>query len=299
MSARLLLLCPGQGGQHAGMFDLARTDGEAAAFLDHCALVLDPATMFENQMAQPLVVAATLAMWVALGSRIPAPALVAGYSAGELAGYAVAGAIAPLACVELTRQRAALMDTAARAHPGQALAALSALPVERARQAAREAGFEISIVTGEDSCILGGPAANLEALNAAVTGLGARLQRVPVTVASHTSLLAGAVEPFRRVLEAAHFAAPNSPVLAGIDATRVQERAAAIDTLSRQLAEPILWSACMDVAAEAGITVALELGPGAALSRMLQARHPHIACRSAADFRSIDGSLGWLGQQLD
>ena len=52
----------------------------------------------------------------------------------------------------------------------------------------------------------------------------------------------------------------------------------------------------MDAAAEAGITVALELGPGAALARMLQARHPHIACRSVADFRSLDGIVAWLGR---
>ena len=38
VSARLLLLCPGQGGQHAAMFDLARTDAGAAALLDECGL---------------------------------------------------------------------------------------------------------------------------------------------------------------------------------------------------------------------------------------------------------------------
>jgi [acyl-carrier-protein] S-malonyltransferase len=55
----------------------------------------------------------------------------------------------------------------------------------------------------------------------------------------------------------------------------------------------------MDACAEAGITVALELGPGAALSRMLQARHPGIACRSVADFRSLEGIRGWLRRQCE
>jgi [acyl-carrier-protein] S-malonyltransferase len=50
----------------------------------------------------------------------------------------------------------------------------------------------------------------------------------------------------------------------------------------------------MDAAAEAGITVALELGPGAALSRMLRKRHPDIAARSVADFRTLDGIRRWL-----
>ena len=48
-----------------------------------------------------------------------------------------------------------------------------------------------------------------------------------------------------------------------------------------------------------GVTIALELGPGAALSRMLRGRHPQIACRSVAEFRSIDGVLKWLERQAD
>jgi [acyl-carrier-protein] S-malonyltransferase len=170
MSARLLVLCPGQGSQHAAMFDLARTDPGAAGFLDRCRLVLDPATMFGNQMAQPLVVAASLSMWEALRDRVPAPALVAGYSIGELSAYAVAGAIAPFDAISLAARRAGLMDEAARLHPGQAMVAIGALPLERARCAAQQSDFEVAIVTGEDSCVAGGPASSLEALASAVAG---------------------------------------------------------------------------------------------------------------------------------
>jgi [acyl-carrier-protein] S-malonyltransferase len=53
----------------------------------------------------------------------------------------------------------------------------------------------------------------------------------------------------------------------------------------------------MDTLVESGITVALELGPGATLARMLQARHPQIACRSVADFRSLQGIQSWLARQ--
>ena len=66
-----------------------------------------------------------------------------------------------------------------------------------------------------------------------------------------------------------------------------------------QLAEPIRWKDCMDACSEFGATVALELGPGAALSRMLQARHPHIACRSVSEFRSLDGVRSWLNRHAD
>lgn len=290
MTGRLLLLCPGQGGQHAGMFDLARTHAGARDFLTRCALPGDPAARFENRVAQPAIVAATLAMWLALKDALPAPALVAGYSVGELAAYGVAGALTVDDTVQLAGARALLMDDAARAVP-QGLAAVGGVAVDQVR-----ALIDVAIVTGADSCIVGGPVALLDGLPAQLPM--ARIQRLPVGIASHTAWMRAAQAPFAALL-AEHPLAPwRCPVLAGVDATRVLRPGIAVDRLARQLTETIEWAACMDAAGEAGITVALELGPGAALARMMQARQPRIACRSVADFQTLDGITGWVARQM-
>jgi len=289
MSGRLLLLCPGQGGQHAGMFDVARSHAGARDFLARCALPDDPQAMFDNRVAQPAIVAATLAMWLALRDVLPAPALAAGYSIGELAAYGVAGAWPPEETVRLAGARAALMDAAAAGQP-QGLAAASGIDVALIPA-------HIAIVTGHDSCIVGGTLAQLDALPAGLPG--ARIQRLPVGVASHTPLMRSAVGPFARLLAGTPFAPLRFPVLAGLDASRVLQREVAIDRLSGQLMVTIEWAACMDAAAESGITVALELGPGAALARMMQARHPQIACRSVADFQTLAGIAAWVARALD
>jgi [acyl-carrier-protein] S-malonyltransferase len=293
-----MLLCPGQGGQHAAMFDLARSDAGAAALLDACGLSsADPETMFDNRVAQPAIVGATLAMWEALRRRLPRPSLVAGYSVGELSAYGVAGALDAADAVALAATRAALM-TSAVSQP-QALAAIGGIAQAVARDLAAAAGFQVAIVTGPDTCIAGGLETTLARLEDAVAAAGGRLQRLPVGIASHTSLMAPAVPPFAQALAAASFREPACPVLSGIGADAVTSKARAVETLSRQLSETIVWSDCMDAAAEAGITVALELGPGAALARMLQARHPQVACRSVADFRSLDGIVAWVARQTD
>lgn len=297
MSARLLILCPGQGGQHAGMLDLARTDQRAREFLDRCGVALDPETMFENRVAQPLIVAATLALWDALRDRLPAPVLAAGYSIGELAAYSVAGALAPADAVKLAATRAALMDQAAQALPGQAMAAIGGLPLDRLRGIAQDAGFAIAIVTGEETCVAGGPSAGLLQLQAAVLSSGGRIQPLRVGVASHTPLMAPAVAPFAAELESTAFDYQRCPVLSGIAATRIGSKPQAVEHLSRQLAETIDWAACMDAAVEAGVTVALELGPCPALSRMFQARHPGLPCRSVSEFRSLEGVAAWVDRQ--
>ncbi len=294
MTGRLLILCPGQGGQHAAMYDLARGDAHGAALLARLAPALpdvsDPASMFSNRSAQPAIVASSLAMWEALRSDCPPPALVAGYSVGELTAYGVAGAFPAERTVALAGQRAALMDACVAPGSPHAMLAISGRRIAALRPMLFAHGFHIAIETGEDSCIAGGPAANVAEIDIP----GARIVQLPVAVASHTPYLQEAIRPFARLLEQERFGTMQAPVLGGIDGGPVRDRRAAIDRLSRQLAETILWGDCMDACAERGITAALELGPGNALSKMLSARHPAIDCRSVADFRSLDGIRRWL-----
>ena len=310
MTSRLALLCPGQGAQHRHMFDLARTDPGANEMLesllpeagleDTLARVLeDDALLFSNRLAQPLMVAATLANWRALAGVLPAPALVAGYSIGEVTAWAVAGGLTPVAAVALARTRAGLMDACVAQGPAQALVAVSGLVRNAVDAVLRQSGYHLAIETGDDSFILGGRADGAPALERAVLALGGRAVALPVAVASHTPFMSGAVGPFASALRQHTILDPSVPVLSGISAERVNHGARAIDYLSRQLAETILWRDCMDALMEAGITVALELGPGAGLSRMLQARHPRIASRSVADFRSLGGIAAWLGRHVE
>lgn len=297
--ARLLLLCPGQGDQHEGMFELARTSLAAKALLADQITLPTGDDIYANRNAQPLIVAATLAMWAAIKDFAPAPSLVAGYSIGELSAYGIAGAIDASQAMALAGQRAQLMDACLQEHPGQALLTISGMPLASASTLATAHGYHVSIETAEDSCIVGGPAAQADALHHAAEAAGARSRRLPVQVASHTPYMQSAVAPFALALQAAAFKPALAPVLAGVDASTVDSKAAAVDTLSRQLAQPIRWLSCMDAAAEAGITVALELGPGSALSKMLQQHQPQIHTRSVADFRSLHGIQSWLSRACE
>ncbi|MCC2958884.1 acyltransferase domain-containing protein [Massilia sp. IC2-278] len=310
MRNRLALLCPGQGAQGPAMFDMARSDAATAARLDGWlagagldqpleTILADPGLLFANRMAQPLIVAASLATWTALGSIAAQPAIVAGYSIGELTAHAVAGSLAPGDAVRLARQRAGLMDACLQGAPPQALVALSGIAGSSAEAIARAHGFYPAIDTAEDSLIVGGPLDARTALVQAVATAGGRASALPVEVASHTPFMAGAVAPFAGLLRAQGWRAPQAPVISGIAAEPLHAADKAIDHLSRQLAEPIRWREGMDALAEGGVTVALELGPGAALARMLGARHPGIACRSVADFRSLDGVRTWLGKHIE
>jgi [acyl-carrier-protein] S-malonyltransferase len=307
VQGRLAILCPGQGAQHPAMFDMARTDPNANRLLD--AWFDDPALgatlraglgdeRFTNRIAQPAIVAATLALWMALRDTIAQPALVAGYSIGELSAYGVAGALEPLAAIELALARARLMDACVAPGAGQGMVALSGMPAGSTADLLARFQYHEAIVTGDDALVAGGPAERRDALAEAAIAAGGHATVLPVGIASHTPLLRGAVAPFAALLAEAQWHAPVFPVLSGISAEPVFDAHKAKLELPRQIAEPIRWRECMDACAEAGVTVALELGPGAALSRMLQSRKPNIACRSVTEFRSLDGIRVWLERQL-
>ena len=305
MAGRLLVLCPGQGAQHPAMFDMARSDPATSRELEDW--LADPAlaprgggaSLSPNPRAPPALGAATRAWWPAGRHPSAAPSLVAGYSIGELAAYGVAGALAPLRLVRIAAERARLMDACVDERAAQGMVALSGMPHGAIEALLTRFGFHPAILTGEDAVVAGGPAAAREALAEAVLAAGGRATALPVEVASHTPLLQGAVMPFAELLARQAWSAPAFPVLSGISAEQVEDARLATRVLSRQIAEPIRWMDCMDACVETGVTVALELGPGAALSRMLQARHPHIACRSVTEFRSLDGIRSWLGKQLE
>ncbi|MGJ7915962.1 ACP S-malonyltransferase [Massilia sp. LXY-6] len=309
MTIRLAILCPGQGAQGAGMFDLAGADPSALARVEAWLRAADgpvsstplrellghPSAMFDNRCAQPLVVAATLMAWTMLAERLPRPTLVAGYSVGEVSAYAVAGALPLDEAVALAARRAAIMSEAAARSGEQGMAAVSGIAFEAARVLVAQAGCEPAIDT-PGALVAGGLRENLDRLAALAPQAGASYKPLPITVASHTGLLAAAADPLRSLLQA-HAAAPSLPLLAGVSASAVHDAAQAAELLARQTTTTIRWTDCLDAIAEARIDVALELGPGNALTRMLRERHPGIACRSVADFRSVKGIVAWIRAQ--
>jgi [acyl-carrier-protein] S-malonyltransferase len=131
MAALVAILCSGQGGQHAAMFDLVANCPEAEPVFAAAAGVLGqdprrfvrevaPADLFSDLSGQILCCTQALAAWTALGTVRPARAVIAGYSVGELAAWGCAGALGGPGTLRLTQCRAAMMDAAAPSDGGLA-----------------------------------------------------------------------------------------------------------------------------------------------------------------------------------
>ena len=160
----------------------------------------------------------------------------------------------------------------------------------------------IAIVNGADSFVIGGHADALDACCQEATASGAtRAVRLRVAVPSHTTLLAAAVHVFRDALRDAAPRPPRSKIrlLTGIDGETVQDVESGCDKLARQICSPVDWVGCLESCQAAGARVALELGPGTALSRLAAPWFPGGYTRSTEEFRTVAGLHAWLSRVND
>jgi [acyl-carrier-protein] S-malonyltransferase len=255
------------------------------------------ADIFRNRVAQPLICAAILARWQALRHALPDPALVLGYSVGEVAAHAIAGSYSVDDCLRLAGRRARLMDDASPAAGG--LIAILGLREESIRKLCSANDAEVAIANSASHFVVGGPLPALDAIGREAAARGARIVRLNVEAPAHTSWLRPAADGFRLELGATALRRPDIPILAGIDGHVVRDPADVAASLAAQIAQTVDWRTCVAHAWEMGIRVFFELGPGDALSRMVRETYPSADARSLDDFRTLAGAIDGIRKAID
>ncbi|WP_025886102.1 ACP S-malonyltransferase [Asaia prunellae] len=304
MSHPLAILCSGQGGQHASMFRLTASSPLAEPVFREAGHVLgddprsfvqkaDRVSLYSNHAGQILCCTAALAAWYALRLSEEPDILLAGYSVGELASWGCAGLFDLKQFMHLVSLRAAAMDRAAPEKAG--LLAISGIRRDILDRLLSETGNYLAIKFSEDGFVAGGKDKALDTLAKTVRDHGARsAHRLAVSVPAHTPYLKQASADFLALL---HVTPPgeltrNIQLLSGLDGGLVRHPVAGCQSLCAQISETINWTACVDTLVERGATVALELGPGRALSNMTGDRLR--SSRSLEDFDTLEGVRKWL-----
>lgn len=261
---------------------------------------LSEEAIFANRNAQFAIAMYQLAVWQRIAPLIPEPALVAGYSLGELIAYHVAGALDVANTLALVRQRAHLMDEAAKdiAVSGGCMllwrGRVSTRMQETMQQGMIAYGLETAIVRNSGEQVLAGSADSIDNFMGTPNIVNPNMVRLAVTTPSHSRYLASAAAKFKDALDESSLVSPRIPVLSGVDAVRVRTRSQAIEALSRQISTTLRWDRCMAALEEAGIDAIIELGPGNDLAKLVEAAHPRISARSIDDFRDWHAVKDWL-----
>jgi [acyl-carrier-protein] S-malonyltransferase len=234
-----------------------------------------------TEQAQPALVATSIAYlaairerWDAAGIVAPEPAFAAGHSMGQYSALVAAGALDLADAVRLVRERGRLMQASAPGRDG-AMAALlglddAAVPalVERA---SAHGVFALANRNAPGQLVVSGERSAIDAAAAIAKELGARkVVILPVSVASHSPLMAGAAAAMAKELTSVTIRDPHPCLISNADARPIETAEQCRTELVAHLTAGVDWVAAVERMTAAGVDTFLEVGPGRVLTGLIK-----------------------------
>jgi [acyl-carrier-protein] S-malonyltransferase len=308
----LLIAAPGQGAQAPGFLTpwlempglgdrLASWSELTGCDLIRCGTTAAADEITDTAVAQPLLVAAGIAVAdVLLGGLQRAAAAAgaaAGHSVGELTAGAVAGAVSPEDALRLVRVRAQAMARAAAAEPTGMTAVLGGDDAE-VLAAIAATGLEPANVNCAGQTVAAGTLSQLAEL-AADPPRGARLRPLAVAGAFHTRHMAPAVDALREAAATVTVSDPALALLSDRDGTVVRSGADWLERIITQVSAPVRWDLCMRTMTSIGVSALIELPPAGTLTGLARRALPGVqtlALKSPAD---LDAARALLSEHAE
>ena len=283
---------PGQGSQYVGMgkalFDASETARRVFRRADEILGFALTRMCFEGPEqelndtinAQPAILTVSIAClnamrerWQAMG-QVVAPRYVAGHSLGEFTALVAADVIDFDSAVVLVRERGRLMKENGTDRPGGMLAVLGLDRDVVEAVVADAAVMGVITVANANSpgqIVLSGEAPALERAAELARARGAtRVVRLPISIASHSPLMARAAAQFGEIVARLPLRQPRIPIVANITGQILTSADDIRKELADHILKPVQWTSSVVEMVARGSAEFLEIGPGQVLSGLIR-----------------------------
>lgn len=231
----------------------------------------------DTSIAQPCIVAASLAGILILERLGISAGIAAGHSLGEISALAWARVLEPEDALALAIQRGSLM--AKLGAPGGTMLRV-AMPARDAMLLAEDTGTLLACRNGDAEAVLSGTIDAVARAAASCRARGVDVTQLAVSHAFHSPDMAAAALALAAVLRDTPFQPlAQAAVVSTISGTLLTQRSNLRELLIGQLTRPVLFDAALDVLAS-NADFLVEVGPGQALT--------HLARANGATAFSID-----------
>ncbi len=302
---------PGQGSQTVGMGrDLAQTYraardtfAEADDLLGFSLSTLcfeGPEEVLNDTLnTQPAIFVASMATLRVLQSAgwSVSPAFTAGHSLGEYSALAAVGALTFADGLRLVRERGRLMKAAGERNPG-GMAAILQVEAETlediCRRASQETGKVVQVANynSPGQIVISGDDGALGAAMQMAQAAGARrVVRLPVSIASHSPLMAVIADEFRRAVEATPIQPPRAPVVANITARPMSTVDDIRHEMVAQLTSPVRWIESVEYMVAQGVTDFVEIGPKEVLTGLVRRINKSVTAIACGTVDGVEATL--------
>ena len=293
---KIAFLYPGQGSQYVNMLrDLADIDAVVADTFREADRVMAPllgrpltefifadardqqsldgaeARLRDTAITQPAVLTINTALTRVLASYGICPDLVMGHSLGEYAALVAAGALSFADALHIVSARGREMSKVSMADNG-CMAAVSAPLAEVERILGGIEGYVVlANINSRSQAVIGGATPAVDSAIAAFQAADYRAQKIPVSHAFHTRIVAPASEPLRQVIARMDVRSPRLPIVANVTGELYPtDRNEIIDLLAQQVASPVQFVRGVETLYREGARILIEIGPKRVLTALAE-----------------------------
>lgn len=297
---KIAFVFAGQGGQYPGMGKSLYDHGGASAQLYEQAEQIRPGTMVQSFAGseeelkrtcntQPCLYLADLAAALALQEAGIYAEGAAGFSLGEIAALAFAGAYTLTDGFKIASARGVLMDAASDPENTGMQAVLKLDSRLTAETASQFDGLYAVNFNSPGQTVVSGKKESFPAFAEAIKSLGGRCVPLAVSSAFHSPWMNEAAEKFGQELRKYSLSAPKLPVYANLNGLPYGNSIA--DYLEKQMKSPVQWQKTIETMAADGYTTFIEVGPGKVLSGLIRKIDPSLTVYSVEDAISLADTL--------
>ncbi len=281
-------LFPGQGAQSVGMGRaladasprarevFARADEALGFSISRLCFEGPESELVLTKYTQPAIVTVSVAALEALREampELPAPAFVAGHSLGEYSALVAAGALGLEDAVRTVHRRGSAMQEAVPEGQGGMAAIMGgdeAAVTALCADAAQGDVLSPANFNAPGQIVIAGAKAAVERAVELSKERSLKAIVLKVSAPFHCSLMAPAALAVKEALADVRIAAPSVPVVSNVEAKPNSTAERVAELLARQVDHAVLWDASVRTMAAAGVTQALELGPGKVLAGLVK-----------------------------
>ena len=298
------LLFSGQGSQKPGMaVELVSYSSKAKSVFDTASSVLglDLLELCANgtaeqlaatEVAQPAIMAVSLAAYYCLSEAGVSFAAVAGHSLGEYAAMVASGMLDMESGFALIRHRAAAMGKCAAESNG-AMAAIVGSDEETVEKiCAQTAGYVVPVnFNSPAQTVIAGEKEAVAAACAAFAELGKRAVPLAVASAFHSKMMQPAADEFYQQAKKFAFRTPEVDFYSNLSGEKLSDFSEIPERLAKHIVSPVYFTKELTAMQNAGIDTFIECGPGKVLTGLVKKTLKGVNACNVEDVKSLEKAL--------
>ncbi|MBY5164204.1 ACP S-malonyltransferase [Salsipaludibacter albus] len=248
-------------------------------------------------LAQPAIMAASLAAFDALAAADVHPDVVAGHSLGEVTAATAAGVLDRASGARLVTERGRAMGEACAASPGT-MAAVLRLDVDVVAELVdRVPDAAVANNNAPGQVVVAGPPPAVQQVVELAEEAGGRVRMLDVEGAFHSAAMAPAVAPVRDVLEAADLHDPGPTFLSGLDGGERSRGRDVADSLVEGILAPVRWVDVQHALVAHDVDLLVECGPGGILAGCAKRTIRDVTCLGVASPADVTAVVEHLAHE--